>query len=82
MPQIDVTFDIDRNGIISVSAKDKATSKEQSIRIEGSGGLTKEEIERMKKAAEEHAAEDLKKAESVKVRNEAENMAYQIEQQR
>ena len=81
MPQIDVTFDIDRNGIISVSAKDKATGKEQSIRIEGSGGLTKEEIERMKKAAEEHAADDLKKAESVKVRNEAENMAYQIEQQ-
>jgi molecular chaperone DnaK len=81
MPQIDVTFDIDRNGIINVSAKDKATGKEQSIRIEGSGGLSNEEIERMKKEAESHAADDLKKAELVKTRNEAENAAYQIEQQ-
>ena len=81
MPQIDVTFDIDRNGIISVSAKDKATNKEQSIRIEGSGGITDEEIERMKKDAEEHAADDLKKAELVRVRNEAEGATYQIEQQ-
>jgi molecular chaperone DnaK len=81
MPQIDVTFDIDRNGILSVSAKDKATGKEQSIRIEGSGGLSQEEIEKMKKEAEAHAADDLKKAELVKVRNEAENAAYQIEQQ-
>ncbi|MEK7730795.1 MAG: molecular chaperone DnaK [Planctomycetota bacterium] len=81
MPQIEVTFDIDRNGIINVSAKDKATGKEQSIRIEGSGGLTKEEIERMKKDAESHAADDLKKAELVKIRNIADNSAYQIEQQ-
>jgi len=81
MPQIDVTFDIDRNGIINVSAKDKATGKEQSIRIEGSGGLKKEEIARMKKEAEEHAADDLKKATLVKTRNEAENAAYQIEHQ-
>ncbi|UCE58984.1 MAG: molecular chaperone DnaK [Phycisphaerales bacterium] len=81
VPQIDVTFDIDRNGIINVSAKDKGTSKEQSIRIEGSGGLKAEEIERMKKEAEEHAADDLTKAELVKCRNEAENAAYQIEQQ-
>ena len=81
MPQIDVTFDIDRNGIISVSAKDKATGKEQSIRIEGSGGLSTEEIEQMKKEAQTHAAEDLKQAELVKVRNEADNAAYQIEQQ-
>ena len=81
MPQIDVTFDIDRNGILSVSAKDKATGKEQSIRIEGSGGLSPEEIDRMKKEAESHAAEDLKKAEMAKVRNEAGNAAYQIEQQ-
>ncbi len=81
LPQIDVTFDIDRNGILSVSAKDKATSKEQSIRIEGSGGLSKDEIDRMKKEAEQHAADDLEKAELVKVRNEAENAAYQIEQQ-
>ncbi|MHC5111075.1 MAG: molecular chaperone DnaK [Planctomycetota bacterium] len=81
MPQIDVTFDIDRNGIINVSAKDKATGKEQSIRIEGGGGLSKEEIEKMKREAEEHVADDLKKAELVKVRNEAESAAYQLEQQ-
>jgi molecular chaperone DnaK len=81
MPQIEVTFDIDRNGIINVSAKDKATGKEQSIRIEGSGGLTKEDIERMKKDAEAHAADDVKKAELVKLRNVADNTAYQIEQQ-
>ena len=81
LPQIDVAFDIDRNGIISVSAKDKATQKEQSIRIEGSGGLSKEEIDRMKKEAETNAADDLKKAEGVKVRNEADNAAYQVEAQ-
>ncbi len=81
MPQIEVTFDIDRNGIISVSAKDKATGKEQSIRIEGGGGLTDEEINKMKKDAEENAADDLKKAELVKVRNMAENAAFQVEQQ-
>ncbi len=81
MPQIEVAFDIDRNGIINVSAKDKATGREQSIRIEGSGGLSKEEIERMKKDAEAHAAEDLKKAELVTLRNTAESAAYQIEQQ-
>jgi len=81
VPQIEVAFDIDRNGIINVSAKDKATGKEQSIRIEGSGGLTKEEIDRMKRDAESHAAEDLKKAELVKVRNLADNTAYEIERQ-
>ncbi len=81
MPQIDVTFDIDRNGILNVSAKDKATGKEQKVRIDGGSGLSKEEIERMKKQAEEHAADDLKKAEQVKVRNEAEHAAYQVEQQ-
>ncbi len=81
MPQVDVTFDIDRNGILSVSAKDKATNKEQSIRIEGSGGLSKDDIDRMKKEAEENAADDLKKAELVKVRNETESAAFQVEQQ-
>jgi molecular chaperone DnaK len=81
MPQIDVTFDIDRNGIISVSAKDKGTGKEQSITIDGAGGLSKEEVEKMKHDAEQHAADDLKKAEMVKLRNEAENQAYQIEAQ-
>ncbi len=81
IPQIDVTFDIDRNGILSVFAKDKATSKEQSIRIEGSSGLSKDEIAKMKREAEQHAADDLKKAEGVKIRNEADNAAYAIEQQ-
>lgn len=81
MPQIEVTFDIDRNGILNVSAKDKATGKEQKIRIEGSGGLSKEDIERMKRDAEAHAAEDRKKAESVKLRNEADNACYQVEHQ-
>lgn len=81
LPQIAVTFDVDRNGILSVSAKDKATGKEQSIRIEGASGLSKEEIDRMKRDAEEHAADDLKKSELVKVRNEADNAAYQVEQQ-
>jgi molecular chaperone DnaK len=81
IPQIDVTFDIDKNGIISVSAKDKGTGKEQSIRIEGASGLSKDEVERMKHEAEEHAAEDLKRAEMIKIRNEAENSAYQIERQ-
>ncbi|MEK6674229.1 MAG: molecular chaperone DnaK [Planctomycetota bacterium] len=81
IPQVEVTFDIDRNGILSVSAKDKATSKEQSIRIEGTGGLSKEEVARMKRDAEEHAADDVRKAELIKQRNVAENTAYQIEQQ-
>ncbi len=81
VPQVEVNFDIDRNGIISVSAKDKATGKEQSIRIEGGGGLSDAEIEKMKKEAELHAADDLQKAESVKMRNEADQSAYQIEQQ-
>ena len=81
LPQIEVNFNIDRNGILSVSAKDKATGKEQSIRIEGSGGLSKEEIARMKSEAQEFAADDLNKAELVKHRNEAESAAYQIEQQ-
>ena len=73
MPQIAVTFDIDRNGIISVSAKDKATNKEQSIRIEAQDGLSSEEIDRMKREAEEHAADDLKRAEVIKLRNQADN---------
>jgi molecular chaperone DnaK len=81
MPQIDVTFDIDRNGILNVSAKDKATGREQSIRIEGSGGLSKDEVTRMKREAEEHAADDLRKAELVKTRNTAEQTAYSMEQQ-
>ncbi|MCH7526151.1 MAG: molecular chaperone DnaK [Planctomycetes bacterium] len=79
LPQIDVTFNIDANGIISVSAKDKATAKEQSIRIEGSSGLSQEEIERMKKEAEAHSDEDRRKRELVDARNRAEQLAHSTE---
>jgi molecular chaperone DnaK len=81
MPQIEVTFDIDANGIISVSAKDKATNKEQSIKIEGSSGLSDAEIEKMKQDAKEHAADDLKKKDLVDARNQAEGMCFQMENQ-
>ena len=79
MPQVEVTFDIDANGILSVKAKDKATAKEQSIRIEASTGLSKEEIERLKRDAEAHAAEDAKKRDAVEVRNTADAMVYTAE---
>ncbi len=79
VPQVEVTFDIDANGILSVKAKDKATGKEQSIRIEASSGLSKEEIEKMKKDAEMHAADDKKKRELIDVRNTADTMIYTTE---
>lgn len=79
MPQIEVTFDIDANGILSVSAKDKATGKAQSIRIEASSGLTKDEIERMKQDAVAHAEEDKRKRELVDARNAAESLVYTAE---
>jgi len=79
VPQIEVSFDIDANGILSVKAKDKATSKEQSIRIEGSSGLSKEEKERMVREAQEHAEEDTKKKEEVDARNTAETLVYTTE---
>ncbi|MFQ5823810.1 MAG: molecular chaperone DnaK [bacterium] len=79
IPQIEVTFDIDANGILNVSAKDKATGKEQSIRIEASTGMTKEEIEKMVNDAKAHAAEDKKKREAVDARNQADQMVYQTE---
>lgn len=79
IPQIEVTFDIDANGILNVSAKDKATGKEQNIRIEASTGLSKEEIERMQADAKEHAAEDKKKRERVETINRADQLAYQTE---
>ncbi|HOW70045.1 MAG TPA: molecular chaperone DnaK, partial [Phycisphaerae bacterium] len=79
MPQIEVTFDIDANGILNVSAKDTATSKAQSIRIEGSSGLNKEEVERMRKEAELHAAEDKARRELVDLKNQADNLVYQTE---
>jgi len=79
VPQIEVTFDVDANGILTVTAKDKATSKSQSIRIEGSIGLSKEELERMKRDAEMHAAEDAKKRELIEARNLADNLVYTVE---
>jgi molecular chaperone DnaK len=79
IPQIEVTFDIDANGIVHVSAKDKGTNKEQSMTITGGSSLSKEDIERMVKDAEEHAAEDKKRREEADTRNQGEQMAYQIE---
>ncbi|MFA3781730.1 molecular chaperone DnaK [Melioribacteraceae bacterium 4301-Me] len=81
VPQIEVTFDIDANGILHVSAKDKATGKEQSIRITSSSGLSKEEIEKMKQEAKEHAAEDKKKKEAVEIKNNADNLVFQTKKQ-
>ncbi len=79
VPQIEVTFDIDANGIVHVSAKDKATGKEQSIRIQASGGLTEEEIERMVKEAEAHAEEDKKRRALIEARNNADALIYSTE---
>ncbi|MCB0731876.1 MAG: molecular chaperone DnaK [Ignavibacteriae bacterium] len=81
VPQIEVTFDIDANGIMHVAAKDKASGKEQSIRITSSSGLSKDEIEEMKRKAKENAAEDKKKRESVDVRNSADNLVFQTKKQ-
>ncbi len=78
-PQIEVSFDIDANGILNVSAKDKATGKSQSIKIEGSAGISKEEVEKMKKDAELHASEDKKKQESIEVKNTADALIYTCE---
>jgi molecular chaperone DnaK len=79
VPQIEVTFDIDANGIVNVSAKDKATNKEQAIRIQASGGLGDEDIERMVKDAEEHAEEDKKRRELVEAKNQAEALIHASE---
>ena len=79
LPQIEVTFDIDANGILDVTAKDKATQKSQSIRIEGSTGLSKEDVEKMKKEAEIHAEEDKKKQELIEAKNLADNLVYTTE---
>ncbi|MEX1118060.1 MAG: molecular chaperone DnaK, partial [Terrimicrobiaceae bacterium] len=81
VPQIEVTFDIDANGILNVSAKDLGSGKEQKISITGSSGLSKEEIERMQKDAEAHAEEDRKAKEAIETRNNADNLAYQSEKQ-
>jgi molecular chaperone DnaK len=81
VPQIEVTFDIDANGILHVSAKDLGTGKEQKISITGSSGLSKEEVERMQREAETHAEEDKKAKEAIEIRNNADNLAYQCEKQ-
>lgn len=81
IPQIEVTFDIDANGILHVSAKDKATNKEQSIRITSSSGLSKDEVEKMKQTAQEHAAEDKKRKEAAEVRNQADSLVFQTKKQ-
>jgi len=79
VPQIEVSFDIDANGILKVSAKDKATGKEQSIRIEGSAGMSEEEVEKMKKEAEAHKEEDKKKQSLIAAKNEADALIYMTE---
>ncbi len=79
VPQIEVSFDIDANGILNVSAKDKATSKEQKITITGSTGLSKDEVEKMTKEAEAHAEEDKKRKEEIEVRNTADSLVYSTE---
>ncbi|PJF26937.1 MAG: molecular chaperone DnaK, partial [Phototrophicales bacterium] len=80
VPQIEVTFDIDANGILNVSARDKATGREQKITITASSGLTEAEIERMVKDAEAHAAEDAKRREQAEVKNQAEAAVFRTEQ--
>jgi molecular chaperone DnaK len=79
IPQIEVTFDIDANGILNVSAKDKATGRSQSVKIEATTALSREEIERLKREAEEHAAEDIAKKELIEVKNQAESLIYLAE---
>jgi molecular chaperone DnaK len=79
MPQIEVTFDIDANGILHVSAKDRATGKEQKIRIEASSGLSESEIEKMVKDAESHAGEDRARKEKIEARNQLDSLVYQVE---
>jgi len=81
VPQVEVTFDIDANGIVNVSAKDKATKKEQKITITGGSGLSDEDIEKMVKEAESHAEEDKKKKEEVETLNQADALVYTIEKQ-
>jgi molecular chaperone DnaK len=81
LPQIDVSFDIDANGILTVTARDKTTGKEQSITISGSTQLSKEEIDRMVSDAQRHATEDRQQREAVEARNHADTVAYQVERQ-
>ena len=79
VPQIEVAFDIDANGILHVTAKDRATSKEQKVRIEASGGLSDNEIDRMVRDAEKHASEDDERREAAEARNQLDSLVYQVE---
>ncbi|MBC7910136.1 MAG: Hsp70 family protein, partial [Pyrinomonadaceae bacterium] len=79
MPQVEVTFDIDANGIVNVSAKDMGTGREQKITITASSGLSKDEIDRMMRDAESHSAEDVKKREEIEARNRLDGLTYQVE---
>jgi molecular chaperone DnaK len=79
VPQIEVTFDIDANGIVNVQAKDKATGKEQAIRIQASGGLNEADIQRMVKEAQEHAEEDKKRRAAIEAKNHADSLIYATE---
>ena len=81
IPQVEVTFDIDANGLLSVTAKDKASGKEQNIRITGSSGLDKADVEKMKRDAQEHASEDKKRKEEIELRNQGDQLVYQTEKQ-
>ena len=79
VPQVEVSFDIDANGIVSVAAKDLASGKEQKITISGSSGLSKDEVNRLVKDAESHAAEDQSRRDLIEARNQADSLAYQVE---
>ncbi len=79
VPQVEVTFDIDANGILNVTAKDRATNNEQKITITSSSGLSKDEVDKMAKDAESHAADDRKRKEEIEARNQADAMVYNIE---
>jgi molecular chaperone DnaK len=79
MPQVEVTFDIDANGIVNVSAKDMGTGREQKITITASSGLSKDEIDKMMKDAESHSAEDVRKREEIEARNRLDGLVYQME---
>ena len=79
VPQVEVTFDLDANGILNVSARDKATGKEQKITITAGGGLSKEEVEKLQKEAELHASEDKQRRDEIEIRNTADSLAYQAE---
>jgi molecular chaperone DnaK len=81
VPQVEVTFDIDANGILNVSAKDRATGKEQAITITASSGLTKEDIDKMVRDSEAHADEDKQRREEIEITNQADSLAYSIERQ-